>query len=78
MMTKLVNFYHFRSRNTKFGPRPGEGQASRLNPISRPLICSQDSITDQGTLEASITLSPEAFGIASLNVGASKGGKKAW
>ncbi|KHG05521.1 hypothetical protein F383_30959 [Gossypium arboreum] len=38
MMIKLMNFYHFRSRNTKSGPRPGEGQASRLNPTSRPLF----------------------------------------
>ncbi|KHG07980.1 hypothetical protein F383_35222 [Gossypium arboreum] len=38
MMIKLVNFYHFRSRNTKARPRPREGQASRLNPTSRPLF----------------------------------------
>ena len=38
MMIKLVNIYHFRSRNTKSGPRPGESQASRLKPISRPLF----------------------------------------
>ncbi|KAK8362593.1 hypothetical protein V6Z12_A03G111400 [Gossypium hirsutum] len=25
-------------RNTKFRPRPGKGQASRLKPISRPLF----------------------------------------
>ena len=37
-MIKLVNIYHFRSRNTKSGPRPGESQASRLKPISRPLF----------------------------------------
>ncbi|KHG09825.1 Corticoliberin [Gossypium arboreum] len=38
MMIKLVNFYHFRLRNMKSGPRPGKGQASRLKPISRPLF----------------------------------------
>ncbi|KHG10905.1 hypothetical protein F383_15911 [Gossypium arboreum] len=38
MMIKLVKFYHFRSRNTKSEPRPGEGQASRLNPTSRSLF----------------------------------------
>ncbi|KHG08895.1 hypothetical protein F383_36013 [Gossypium arboreum] len=71
MMIKSVNFYYFRSRNTKSGSRPGEGQTSRLNPISRPLFVydfHQVSIGNQGTSEASITLSPEAFGIASLNV----------
>ncbi|KHG23500.1 hypothetical protein F383_08653 [Gossypium arboreum] len=57
-----------RPRNTKSGPRSGEGQASRLNPISRLLFCRQTSIKNQGTSEASITLSPEAFGIVSLNV----------
>ncbi|KHG17930.1 hypothetical protein F383_22489 [Gossypium arboreum] len=92
MMIKLVNFYHFRSRNTKSRPRPGKGQASRRKPISRPrfvyrgsysklmryessyvsLMCHRASIGDQGTSEASITLSPEAL------VGVSKGGKKAW
>ncbi|KHG04992.1 hypothetical protein F383_30519 [Gossypium arboreum] len=41
MMMKSVNFYNFRSRNTKSGPRPGEGQASRLNPTSRPLFAYQ-------------------------------------
>ncbi|KHF99708.1 hypothetical protein F383_19087 [Gossypium arboreum] len=46
-------------RNTKSGPRSGKGQASRLNPTSRPLFCHQDSIRDQGTSEASITLSPK-------------------
>ncbi|KHG25309.1 Enolase [Gossypium arboreum] len=44
----------------------------------RPRHCRQVNIENQGTLEASITLSPEAFGIASLNDGASKGGEKAW
>ncbi|KHG14960.1 Protein P [Gossypium arboreum] len=39
-----------------------------------PSCCHQASIRDQGTSEASITLSPEAFGV----VGASKGDKKAW
>ncbi|KHG04340.1 hypothetical protein F383_28525 [Gossypium arboreum] len=34
--------------------------------------CHRASIGDQGTSEASITLSPEAL------VGVSKGGKKAW
>ncbi|KHG04874.1 hypothetical protein F383_28783 [Gossypium arboreum] len=38
MMIKLVNFYHFRSRNMKSGPRPGEGQAIRLNPTNCPLF----------------------------------------
>ncbi|KHG19670.1 hypothetical protein F383_25316 [Gossypium arboreum] len=72
----------------KFGPRLREGQASRLNPTSRPLfvyrgsyskimryesnyvalMCRKVNIGDQGTSEASITISPEAFGIASLNV----------
>ncbi|KHG16819.1 hypothetical protein F383_21572 [Gossypium arboreum] len=59
------------SRNTKSRPRPGEGQTSRLNPISRHFLyteCHQANIVDPGTSEASITLSPEAFGIASLNV----------
>ncbi|KHG25270.1 dna topoisomerase 1 [Gossypium arboreum] len=53
------------SRNTKFGPRPWEGQASRLKLISRPLFvygCCQASIGDQGMSEASITLSLDAFG----------------
>ncbi|KHG13460.1 3-(3-hydroxy-phenyl)propionate/3-hydroxycinnamic acid hydroxylase [Gossypium arboreum] len=40
--------------------------------------CHQASIRNQGTSAASITLSPDAFGVASLNVGASKGGKKPW
>ncbi|KHG05458.1 hypothetical protein F383_00086 [Gossypium arboreum] len=46
--------------------------------------CRQASIGSQGMSDASITLSSEAFGIASLNmfevvwVSASKGGKKAW
>ncbi|KHG10888.1 Calcium-independent phospholipase A2-gamma [Gossypium arboreum] len=65
MMIKLVNFYHFRSRNTKFGPRLEEGQTSRLNPISRHFLyieCHQASIEDPRTSEASITLSPEASG----------------
>ncbi|KHG20717.1 hypothetical protein F383_27970 [Gossypium arboreum] len=61
MMIKLVNFYHFRSRNTKSGPRREKAKQ-----------CHQASIGDQGTSEASITLSFEAL------VGASKGGKKAW
>ncbi|KHG04781.1 N-acetyltransferase eco [Gossypium arboreum] len=39
MMIKLVNFFfHFRSRNTKSRPRPGEVQANKLNPTSRPLF----------------------------------------
>ncbi|KHG28359.1 hypothetical protein F383_11329 [Gossypium arboreum] len=41
MMIKSVNFYHFRSRNTKSGPRLEEGQASRLNPTSSPLFVYQ-------------------------------------
>ncbi|KHG14102.1 hypothetical protein F383_18353 [Gossypium arboreum] len=55
----------------KLGPRPGKGQASRLKPNSRPLFvyqgklyeskCHQASIKDQGTSEASITLSSEAL-----------------
>ncbi|KHG01430.1 hypothetical protein F383_23346 [Gossypium arboreum] len=71
MMIKLVNFYHFRSRNTKSRPRLGEGQTSRLNPISRHFLyteCHQASIEDPRMSEASITLSPKAFGITSLNV----------
>ncbi|KHG05106.1 Anthranilate phosphoribosyltransferase [Gossypium arboreum] len=39
--------------------------------------CRQVNIRNQGTSKASITLSPEAFGIASLNVGENKGGQKA-
>ncbi|KHG18942.1 hypothetical protein F383_24127 [Gossypium arboreum] len=45
MMIKLVNFYHFRSINTKFEPRLGEGQASRLNPNSRPLFVYRVSLS---------------------------------
>ncbi|KHG24556.1 hypothetical protein F383_30664 [Gossypium arboreum] len=45
MMIKLVNFYHFRSRNMKFGPRSGEGQASRLKPISYSLFVYRVSLS---------------------------------
>ncbi|KHG25525.1 hypothetical protein F383_32276 [Gossypium arboreum] len=45
MMIKSVNFYHFRARNTKSGPRPGECQASRLNPTSRLLFVYQVSLS---------------------------------
>ncbi|KHG00474.1 hypothetical protein F383_18834 [Gossypium arboreum] len=50
MMIKLVNFYHFRSKNTKFGLRPEKAKQ-----------CRQASIRDPGTSEASITLSPKAL-----------------
>ncbi|KHG09600.1 hypothetical protein F383_13773 [Gossypium arboreum] len=43
----------------------------RYESVYDVLMCRQASIEDQGMLEASITLSPEAL------VGASKSGKKA-
>ncbi|KHG02263.1 hypothetical protein F383_24547 [Gossypium arboreum] len=62
-----MNCYHFRSRTTKFRPRPGKSEASGLSRARRlhfVIRVPPNKLEDHRMSEASITLSTETLGIA--------------